>query len=297
MRTTSRPNFISALEDLKLSILQRIKSKFISFFNKRLVDTGLAVRTSEYAFDVGFAGVSSHRRSITKLRAVFLKNLEKASPFVELVKGEVFDSSDSDNFSIVLKPMKVGPEGIEVDPKLWQAQGFRDTIGNLPRDNRVILRTLENSGRTFSAVKVCVKEFGSLRRYVKYMNYLCIKNRVPLKFSLEVDSDFSSQGGKKVTPKIRISVYRWVRNNTAGMTEYLEKVAVGQLTDADFDSSKWEIADLGVLDNCEDMATNPSGADFHMANIFIHLDKGIQLFNTLSRKVEYGFQAFSLRTS
>lgn len=297
MRTTSRPNYMTALENMKNEILNRIKTKFQNFFNKRLVDTGLAVRASEYPFDMGYTGQSNHRRSITKLRSLFVKNLEKNLPYIGFAKEEFFTNGTSDFFTFILKGTPESLDSPELDLKEYRRLGLESTIGSFPSNGKILMRNASSSNRIMNGIRNTTKEFSSLRRYVRYINYLCIKNKVPLALDLEINYRSNSTGTFKFVPSLKIQVLRWISKTSPILVDYLTKMEQGTLTDADFDSDRWSPVELGSLDNCEDINVNASGQEFHLVGIFMNLDKGIQLLNTLSRKVEYGFQAFNFRTA
>lgn len=288
---------MTALENMKNEILNRIKTKFQNFFNKRLVDTGLAVRASEYPFDLGTIGHSNHRRSVTKLRSLFVKNLEKNLPYIGFAKEEFFTNGTSDFFTFILKGTPESSDSPELDPKEYRRLGLTDTIGAFPSNGKIPMRNASGSNRIMNGIRNTTKEFSSLRRYVRYINYLCIKNKVPLVLNLEVNHSSNSAGTFRFVPSLKIQVLRWISKTSPILVDYLSKMEQGTLTDADFDSDRWSPVDLGSLDTCEDLSINASGREFHLVGIFMNLDKGIQLLNTLSRKVEYGFQAFNFRTA
>lgn len=297
MRTTSRPNYMTALEHMKNEILSRIRAKFQSFFNKRLVDTGLAVRASDYSFDLGNNGTSNHRRSVTKLRSLFLKNLEKNLPYIGFAKEEFFNNNSTDYFTFTLKGTADSPDSPELNVKEYVAMGYDGTIGNLPSSGKLSVRNITGSNRAMNAVKNTAKEFRSLRRYIRYINYLCIKNKIPVLAVLEISHYSNSSENLRFVPSVTLQVSRWISKTSPILVEYLAKLEQGTLTDADFVADRWAPVELGSLDHCEDLSGNISGKDFHLIGVFMNLDKGIQLLNTLSRKVEYGFQAFNFRTA
>lgn len=304
MITSQNPNFVGALEILKRGLISRIKSKFQSFFNKRLVDTGLAVRASDYAYDLGFSGSSSHRRSVNKLKTLLFKNLEKNSPFVSFVKNGLIDNSTTDGIHVNLKPTVPAIGGPIMCKKAFSRSRYAALVGNFPdRTNKFTNEQLFSSSRVMNIAKDSCAEFEPLRRYLRYINYLAIKNRVAIRLVLDVLHDipnpFDEEKDRLIQfkPVLKITTSRWLINNSEVLDRYTNMVTSGNIDDSIYNPSLWGESNLGSLENSDDFIHNISDEDFHISSVFMHLDKCPTLINTLLRKAEYEYQAFNFRTS
>lgn len=295
MQRAIRPNIIVALDLLRQRIRESIRGKFTSFFNKRLVDTGLAVRTSEFNYVLGNSGSSSHRRSVSKLKSLILKALEKNSPYTAFLKSEFFNGTETDAFTIKLGATAPSNRGPELDLK-----ALNKIFPTVKMKSVITARELASSGWELRMTTQFSKGEQSLRRYARYLGYLAIKNNIPIIPSFQMTPVWSEDNGSKqglvsFTLELRFQIFGWCIRPSK-RAEYEDMAQRGTFEDHIFNSEFWEQEHLGDMFSGTGLS-HSSGNNFHISNLFLHLEDVLKVFNIALRKAEYDHHAFSFRAS
>jgi hypothetical protein len=286
-----RPSgLISGLTGMVNQIKLNILKKFRAFYLKRVHETDLApTKTFGYDFDISSSG-SSHRRSLSKLKALIIKNIHKNNPVVALANKDFLPVEGTNNH------VRINLFGIEVNSVMppVNAKVFRARL----RENGLDDRNIESvtfaqfkgySRLSHSVIKSSVK-YVQLERYLKYLEYLARKNGVPVSLTpeyelIELDStDISMTYSVFVVVKFMI----W-SPATSDVEQWVARVATGASDAGLFSNPRlWTQSDFTFL---------PFEYKFQIAKFFLHLDKAVQVVNTLTRKIDYGYNAFSFRTA
>ncbi len=292
MVVSKQVNIVKCLELLLGDISRNIKEKFTKFYTKRIFDTDLAPsKTFSYGFDLGTPSSSVHKRSLEKLKTLFIKYISKVNPAISMAANE-YMPIDRSSGSITLNLFKLR-WGETFPPHCDKT--MRSLINSGSNSNFVPdLPTLNTSSAMKDAYFRSLLEVKPLIRYVRYLNYLARKYNIPVKLSVD---KVSVQESNLITSPSTHTVYllmeftSWYLRNTASYERYLAVQNSGNPDDDLFSrSSLWAFSNLG--------GNGQGGTDYkyHVANFFLHLDKVLNVLNSLSRKVEYGYSAFTFRT-
>jgi hypothetical protein len=146
-----------------------------------------------------------------------------------------------------------------------------------------------------------------LKRYCKYLNYLCRKHHVPLQLSVHTELLFDrdllktipsdQRSSAKIPHSISVGVnFKFVKwtCTPALINRYLEAVKVKDSDDNLFAHAPFW-ATTPMINSSYDYET-----DFYRYSpekLFLHMDKGVKILTTLTRKIRYGSSAFSFRDS
>lgn len=281
---------ISGLTGMVNRIKMSILKKFRAFYIKRVHETDLApTKTFSFDFDISSSGVA-HRKSVSKLKALIVKNLVKNTPAVALAENE-FLPADGANSSIRINMfrLELGANKPPVNKKVLQ---------RLLGENRLDQKSIEditfvqirNYSRISSSIIRSTVKYLQLERYLRYLEYQCRKHGVPVSLQIGYDLDEgNSTDTYNVYPVFIVARFgAWIPA-TGDAERRFADVNNGNPNDALFSRrDDWTLADFSHM---------PASAKFKIAVFFVHLDKAVKVIDTLSRKIDYGYNAFSFRTA
>lgn len=256
----------------------------------RVIALGLATMSSKNTeLYLGNAGTAS-RKTIGKLRTMLQKYLLKNMPYLDSIEGGFLQLHDREYFKIMLYSI---PE-VRTIPLL------------LNRTRQTSNYEVNSSSALRRAALDKIGDHKWSERYCRYMNYLCRKYRVPLKLSPSTTLDFEPTDvgaagmlpteaerhsypiRSKLSTRILITVGAWYNDNLYSGFEVPPNIS-----DADLANPRgWEFSQIiGMGENRFSML-----ADFNPYQIFLHLENCIRVLQTLTRKVSYGYSAYSFRS-
>lgn len=295
MAVNKQVNFIMCLSVMLRNIGLSISSKFTKFYSKRIFDVDLAPsKTFAYDFTLGNNSSSIHRKSLEKLRGLFTKYLSKVNPAIQLtVQDFIQMGQNNSSFTVNLFNVYYGltlPEfNLKKMSELMISAGH-----SVPADYVPSVKGLHQDPTEENCFFNSIPEILKIQRYVRYLNYLNRKYDIPLQ--LEIDRTFTwendsmdSSGKCKVT--VNAHFMGWFCRSNEALERYKAIKETGVEDDTLFSNFRnWTCSGLNNDGN--------GGADYgyHVAKIFLHLDKVLNVLGTLSRKVEYGYSAFTFRT-
>ena len=282
---------INALTTMVHTINSNIQTKFRAYYLKRIHETDLApTKTYSYDFDIESHRTNVHRSSVSRLKGLISKHLLKNHPVVALAENEFFHKDNNSGvIAINLFELELGATLPQVHEK-----GFKVKLRENRLDDRNIndvtynqIRDYERLGR--SVVESTVK-YRSVKRYLKFLQYLALKNGVPVSLSLKYNRNNVASGDTSLIYRVHVEVMftGWIPATRDAVTRHAA-VLDGGTDDALFSNIDWwSYGDLNYL---------TSESPFHMSKFFFHLDKAIKVVSTLTRKIDYGYNAFSFKSA
>lgn len=295
MAINKQVNHIKCLIYMLADIKNSIADKFSKFYMKRIFDVDLApTKTLSYNFALGSSGSSAHKRSLSKLKGLFSKYLMKVNPALHLTNAE-FLPIDASQSTIILRmfDLHYRDELPEYDPKVLKKNRTRRGYAHIDTyvPTKVAMRDNPYEELEFFKSINCIR---NLERYVKYMNYLARKNDVPIMLIVNKENIYEGDdmnANVKVQVNVTAHFVSWYCRRDSATNRYAQVKSTGVPDDALFaDESLWDRTSL------PDTLSTMDGYGFHISKFWIHLDKAIKVLTTLSRKVEYGYSAFTFRT-
>lgn len=287
-----RPNIIVSLNHMLNEIATGIRKKFTDFYNRKVIESGLAIKTYNYAFDIGSEGNSTHRRSISKLKQLLVKHIQKVNPFIQFANNEFLSVTTSDtlifNISKTGKMPGVPAYNKTKFDKYIQSfgAGFTGTLSP---------EILLGSATFMLAFVAYSEEYGSVYRYTRYLNYLARKHNIPVEVTpkISIDNDVPREYSYKLS--VVISFRAW----STAEEQYIEryrKVQNEGIEDDDLFSNR-NVWTAGVLPDSPYVIRDPIFKKYHISRFFMNLEASLKVLTTLNRKVDYGHSAFDFRTS
>lgn len=282
---------ISGLTAMVHKVKASISAKFQDFYLKRVYETDLApTKTFKFEFMLGSNSTSTHRRSLAKLKGLLIRSLLKNNPVLALAANEYLPLENTPNeIRLNMLDLEVGTTMPEVNEKIFKKKLRENRIDDRAYSS-VTLHSVLNAERLARSVIQSSVQYLELDRYLKYLQYLARKYSVPVYFKLQYNLRDFSPGATSVKYHVWASVHfvGWVPSDQRAENRHAA-IQTGTSDDALFrETMSWTTTDIGYL---------PVGSKFHIAKFFLHLDKAVKVANTLSRKIDYGYNAFSFRTA
>lgn len=280
---------ISGLTGMVNQVKMNILKKFRAFYLKRVHETDLApTKTFSFDFDINSGG-TAHRRSLSKLKALIVKSLLKNNPVVALAEKEFMPLEGShSHVHINMFNIEFGATKPTVNDKVLRKL-FIESRTEYKSINSITLNHMQNYSRISDTVIRSSVKYLQIERYVRYLRYLCRKNEVPVTIgtNYEIDMEKSNDFCNVYKVYIIVKFGLWIPT-TVEFENRLANALQGN-DDALFsDPSGWTMVDF---------AHTSSSSKFKVAAFFTHLDKVVKVVDTLTRKIDYGYNAFSFRTA
>lgn len=285
---TNSSVFIAGLFSALTNIKTSIQKKFYDFYSKRIIDLEIApTKTFAFEFAIDHPSASTQKRSISKLRILLDKYLSKVAPVTSLIdKPFIQLETNSSVITLNILEIKCGEVLPKVNNKILEIQSKKYLGGNSDL-NLKMLKTSSTATRVFLRAH---PDYIPLSRYVNYLNYLVRKYNIPLHIALKDQihfTDVEDTGLLRINLSIEVKFAAWACINNEYRNRYIQ-VQSGSEDDALFSlESAWGIHYISDTEE---------PYKYHLANFFMHLDKCLKVLHTLSRKVDYGYSAFSFRT-
>jgi hypothetical protein len=296
MALVNKPNVLSIARVMMEELYANIRRKLIGYCRDRVIELGLSPRTSSQTYVIG-SSLSESRKTVGKIKTLLIKHLIKLIPIVEHTQLEFFTVHDRQELSINLSDNEWRTEIEEAtDPRIISYFATEP----------ISVYGICGSSEIKRAYVRDLKEFKPLQRYVRYLNYMFRKYHVPLKTSVVLDmipneSDWDTTSASISLERSKLPLrfkiisgikFKFVVWSAPGSIEtYQEAVETPGSNDAFFANDiNWNNYDMiGSLDN--------SAGEFYrysVEKLFLHMDKGIKILETLTRKAHYGSTAFSV---
>jgi hypothetical protein len=299
----SRPNLLSSLDKMVRNIATSIQNKFYKFYLRRIIEAGLAVKTYNNNFEIGYEGSAPHRRSISKLKQLLLKYLHKVNPFVAFSNVNFMDTNSSDGIKLDLIETDFLTEVPEYCPiKLERIFKERNPTSTRHLDFKAmkLAQLIPSSTSVLKAFSEASTEFKSLVRYTRYLNYIFRKNNIPIVAEEILETAMAgadSTSGLKFKLSLHFYFRRWVSNNPDVINKYKE-VQSGKTDDKLFENIKDESTLESRWFNVKltDSVRDPIFKKYDISNVFLNLENGLKILTTVTRKMDYGYAAFDFRT-
>ncbi len=275
--------------DLKTSI----KSKLLSYCTNRVIELGLSPKTFQYDFQIGYDRAAS-RKTIGRLKSLMYKYIMKLMPYVSFCESEFLQITESEKFSVVLNSPYTSSTFDHID---WTQYGYNNTPSNY---------TIASSNGVSNHCAAMDPNTKWLPRYTRYLNYLFRKYSIPLYATHELSLAFdpversdaaalSSVARDKtlikymIVSRITFSVVQWSSHNEATHTDIRD----GKVEEGSFysDPEAWDA--IGLIG----ANSSPTCYRYNPVKLFLHLDKGLKILTTLTRKAYYESSAYSFRTA
>lgn len=297
----NRPNLLYSLQHVLENMKTSIAEKFMNFYNAKIVESGLAAKTFNFPFNIGSTGSSAHRRSISKLKVLLAKQLNKINPQIAFAVDEFLNTGSADDIRISISnsgPLEDPPpvknlnkylaelkvKFPSISERLLKAPTFR-CFQELPSGMDLYL---ENT-----------PEFKFGIRYARYLNYLFRKYGVPLvvKFDVELNAvarESSNSRKYKMASFFTFSFISWYCASEEDIERFV-KIQGGSEDDALFSTpSSWITRPLDARQRHTDDSRSIF-EKYHLSKVFLHIDKATKILTSLSRKIDYDYSAFDFR--
>lgn len=297
MAVVSRTNIVGIVSILIRDLCDQAKVKLRAFCTAKVIESGLATKTFPHEFN--FDSTSVFRKSVTKLKTLFYRNILKSLPYVNFTSKEFIYVMDKDYIGVNVYSTDsmtvLSPEMLRKYSEKFHSDGCIYTV--------VSGITYREWYETEHLPKWAI-------RYCRYLNYIFRKNHLPVKISPEMllkydESDYTiarnspSGAVRRGAPishhlelKFRIQMAYWYHDSVANRQTYASAVESGNPPDQIFtESARW-VAALWPHSR-KDLQYYR----FSPEKIFFHLDKVMKIFGTLTRKAKYGSSAFTFRTA
>jgi hypothetical protein len=293
MRTSSAIVIIHSFYQSMKNAAQR---KLVGYCNKRMIDLGLVPRTLKHEFYLGM-DINTSRKTIGKLKSIFNKHLIKLIPYLSFLKVEFLQVENRDNFKITLDSPYISYDFREFD---WASAGV---------DYRRKYTSYEtaNNSSLCNAVLATMKRLKWVLRYERYLNYICRKHYIPIRVKAERSLRFHSgdshaayslleeaQRKAEIRHCYVISFSFFFVAWKASDEEYHNTIRENPSPETDefYSTGRW--THITIMGNRGHNLRE--SYRYSPVKLFMHLDKIIKVFTTLSRKAYYESPAYEFKS-
>jgi hypothetical protein len=277
------------LNDVSVSIRERLAK----FCTDRAIQLGLSTKAFPQTFVLGSHNIVESRKTVGKLKTLLLRYILKLIPYVTFSLSEFIQVKDRQDLYVHLGVSE------SFNRELINKIRWHDKYSLSPPSPYHLCSNLTYQGIYFSYLD----DYKLLNRYVRYLNYLFRKYQVPLRANLEnaivydVDQyDSARQQGSATRSSIDINhtvmtgiKFSFVRWKTAHTTDYENAISTGRNDELFARIPSWTSPSLFSSRGPEENVFYR----YSVEKIFLHMDKGLKMLTTLTRKVKYGSAAFS----
>lgn len=300
MAIVRRPNIIEVANRIVAEFQSSVRTKLSKFCIDKLIEYGFVPKTFPHEFN--FHQYSELKKSTSKLKTLLMKSLLKSKPYLTFASVDFLQLKNKDGVHIFVG----SSEELDV-PQSAAALELTRQFGSTLSIYDIVSSTRYNSMYTKAYTKP-----KWIDRYVRYLNYIFRKHHVPAVANAVYDITYDETDFRaaqhanstslrrqakikhRVNYSISIRLAGWQLRTVTDITRYNEIVANKEASievDAFFaDARKWESMPFEIAT----YSPNSTFYRFGVEKVFMHLNKGIRIFNSLARKVKYASSAYSV---
>ena len=291
--------------DFSSSMLNRLQKMLSTFQENQIIKFGLGSKLFKFEFNLENFN-QLRERGIGKLKMCLQKYILKTIPYTHFAK-EDFISISKNNRSIMSVNLGETPPSNSIE---ITKQGI-----SLLNQNGIDigLHYIASCREGLEIITLYGVKTRYINRYCRYLNYIFRKSYLPLKVEPEIQYKFylktKDEGNVEINPS-RQSCFDEVSYRDSVET-CKDRVEYTLKTGIKFSICYWmgtvvsnldELSDSYFMENTDQQWVSMSSSQnnsyhskTHPSKIFLHLDKGIRILQTLSRKAQYGSSAFKFR--